>query len=125
CWSRVTIGKISFRLNDEDVYFDDTSPSIIDDVDNEVLLAELNSSVFNYILSFINPTVSYQIGDIKRCPKIIDIPDFKKKMIRSIVRNNIDLSKLDWDSFETSWDFGMHPFINSAIKSKKLEQRSR
>ncbi|MBJ8084627.1 MULTISPECIES: BREX-1 system adenine-specific DNA-methyltransferase PglX [Bacillus cereus group] len=122
CWSRVTIGKISFRLNDEDVYFDDTSPSIIDDVDNEVLLAELNSSVFNYILSFINPTVSYQIGDIKRCPKIIDIPDFKKKMIRSIVRNNIDLSKLDWDSFETSWDFGMHPFINSAIKSKKLEQ---
>lgn len=35
----------------------------------------------------------------------------KKNEIDSIVQQNIAISKIDWDSFETSWDFEVHPLL--------------
>ena len=35
----------------------------------------------------------------------------KKERVDKLVAENIELSKVDWDSFETSWDFERHPLI--------------
>ena len=35
-----------------------------------------------------------------------------KPRIDTIVTDNISLSRADWDSFETSWDFARHPLLN-------------
>ena len=58
----------------------------------------------------LSPTLNYQPGDIGKVPLVIaQNPD----TINSIVDDNIQLSRLDWDSFETSWDFKRHPILSS------------
>ena len=32
-------------------------------------------------------------------------------IVNEIVKENIELSKSDWDSFEASWDFKKHPLV--------------
>lgn len=71
-------------------------------------LAILNSKVVNHILSIINPTLSYQVGDICKIP-IPENADNEK--VINCARNNIRIEKDDWDAFETSWDFKKHPLV--------------
>ena len=61
------------------------------------------------MLDIINPTLHFLAKDIKSLPVIID--DEKKPTIDELVKENIALSKTDWDSFETSWDFEGHPLV--------------
>lgn len=71
-------------------------------------LGFLNSVVALFSLNVLNPTLNFTAGNIASLPLIISI---NKKIIDSIVNENIVLSKSDWDSFETSWDFTTHPLI--------------
>ena len=61
------------------------------------------------MLQIINPTLHFLAKDIKGLPIIID--EERIEDVDSLVKENIDLSKNDWDSFETSWDFEGHPLI--------------
>lgn len=67
----------------------------------------LNSNVSQFYLDFIAPTVDYKVGDIIQIPYIVG----QEEKITNIVKNNIDVSKNDWDAFETSWDFKKHPLL--------------
>ena len=62
------------------------------------------------IIKIINPSLSLQNGDMDKLPIIID--DQQKLEVDMYVKNNISICKEDWDSFETSWDYKKHPFIN-------------
>ena len=74
-------------------------------------LAYMNTKLFNYLLTFVCPTLDYKFGTIQKLPylKGNDKTD-------AICKENICKSKLDWDSFETSWDFTRHPFIKAITK---------
>ena len=61
------------------------------------------------VLQVIAPTINYQCGDIANIPVILD--NTHKPKIETLVEENISISKTDWDSFETSWDFEKHPFL--------------
>lgn len=115
CWSGITTYKASFRADDSNVYFDDVSPSIIFDDGNNTykyyLLALCNSKVVEAILNILNPTMHYQAGDVKQIPVILD--KARKIYVDHLVEENIVLSRADWDSFETSWDFVKHPLIRN------------
>lgn len=52
--------------------------------------------------------MNYELDHLKKIPIIITD---KKEYIDNIVKECIDLSKADWDSFETSWDFEEHPLV--------------
>ena len=52
-------------------------------------------------------TLNYQAGNIKSLPLCFD----RMNDVNSLAENNVELSKQDWDSFETSWDFESHPLI--------------
>jgi hypothetical protein len=54
--------------------------------------------------------MSFTNGDLERLPFVFD--GEKRKKIESYVKNNISISKNDWDSFETSWDFRRHPLVH-------------
>ena len=70
-------------------------------------LAFLNSKLATYLIDLLNPTLNITAGLIANLPiKIIDNTD-----IKNICQNNINVSKSDWDSFETSWDFKTHPLV--------------
>ncbi|MBK6446461.1 MAG: BREX-1 system adenine-specific DNA-methyltransferase PglX [Bacteroidetes bacterium] len=114
-WSGLTSGSPAFRLEENNVGFDDVNPSIISDTLYMNHLGFLNSNVAEIILQLLNPTLHYQIGDIKSVP-ILQADTFDD----SIVLNNIEISKEDWDSRETSWNFARNELVKYNAKALKL-----
>ena len=80
-------------------------------------LSLLNSKITSEILEITAPTMHFNIGNISEIPII-----YSKEMystICSIGKLNIYISKLDWDSFENSWDFIKHPLIKNISTLQK------
>ena len=73
------------------------------------ILGLLCSNVTKSILSMINPTMNTQSSDIRSIPIVID--HNRKENIDLLVDQNINMTKTDWDSFETSLDFKKHPLL--------------
>lgn len=110
-WSGISTGLPSFRYDLPNIYFDDVSPALIfADKENWHLLGLLNSKVVAQILSLIAPTIHFQAGDIK----VIPVKQEVEKTDLKLIIENVNLSKTDWDSFETSWDFRQHPLLQYA-----------
>lgn len=71
------------------------------------ILAFLNSCVSIYYLQILNPTTTFQVGNIGSLPFIFE----QVNRINFVTDINIRLSEIDWDSYETSWDFKKHPLV--------------
>lgn len=69
----------------------------------------VNSNVASTLFAFLNPSLNFLVGDLLRIPYSKDIKD--NENIISLAKSNTSVSKEDWDSFETSWDFKKHPLI--------------
>lgn len=115
-WSLVSSAKFGVRYYPQGFVFDIAGSSIfLDNRDEEkYILAYLASEVVFNILLITNPTINYQAGNIKCIPVPKDLP--RKEYIDNIVVKNIDLSQIDWDAFETSWNFRQHPLVRSVNK---------
>ncbi len=75
-------------------------------LENEVVLGFLASKQVRYFLKFLNPTIEYQTRDIGNLPfiqKVLEQTNSQK--ILKCVTKLIEISKSDWDAYETSWDF--------------------
>lgn len=109
-WSDVNSGIFSLRYRTYGSIHDVKGMSAFNDNNDKLLiiLGTVNAKIGNYIFKMINPTISLQIGNFVNFP-------FKESKINiiPIVKNNIDLSKLDWDAFETSWDFQRNPLLTT------------
>ncbi len=94
---------------------------IIEIKDSVGVLGYLNSKIFQYIYNaYFGKTSTFETGKIGSIPYIsIDTRD-----IEEIVLSNIKISKNDWDSFETSWDFKVHPLIKFLDKAKDFKLSS-
>lgn len=117
CWNLITSYKNGFRIKYHNHHYSSASPTIIslhEDHDKYVL-AFLNSIVSTYLLSMFNPTLNTTVGDVLRLPLVI-IDEFK---VDSIVNHSLKLSHEDWDSFETSFDFIVHPLLKKHASTIK------
>lgn len=65
------------------------------------------------MLKAISPTLNYEVGQIASLPVIMN--EEKKIDIINLTNNTINLSKFDWDSYETSWDFTVHPLVKNHV----------
>lgn len=109
-WSLITSSIISFRYRSKGFVFGDAGPAVFaKTIDQNVLLGLLNSNIMQNVSSIINPTINSSSGVIANFPVILD--DKNTENIKKLVSQNIIISTLDWDSFETSWDFAKHPLI--------------
>jgi hypothetical protein len=70
-----------------------------------------NSKVSKAFLEVIAPALKFEVGQVGRFPVIYD--PGQESSINEYVKTCIHLSKQDWDSFETSWNFIQHPLIRS------------
>jgi len=111
-WSDVTSGKYSSRYTPKGFIFDATGPSIFGE-DLYSLIGYLNSNVFNMLTKLTMPTIHYTNGQIAKLP----FPDIKNKKILKLSKNNIVISKQDWDAFETSWGFLKSPLLTQNTAS--------
>ena len=73
-----------------------------------ILQALGNSCVGIYLMTFLSPTLNFNVGDIANMPVLVNSD---QNIVIEIVEKLRLTSKLDWDSFETSWDFKKHPMI--------------
>lgn len=110
-WTLVGSGIFSARYFEEGFLLDTASNCIYYDKENLFLLALLNTKVCQNYLKLINPTINNSCGVIAKIPvkQINDVQILNKININ--VNQNIRISKDDWDSFETSWDFEQHPLL--------------
>ena len=116
-WTALTSSKNSFRYSFGGHTFDSNKgPLIVDNGEGILyyLLGFFNSPVAQNMMKVLNPTMSLQNGDMDKLPIIIDKE--KKIEIDKLVRENVDFSKQDWDSFETSRGFKINPLIGTGCK---------
>lgn len=73
------------------------------------LLSFLNSSIVALELEMLNPSTSFPPGTINSigCGDV----DINRGDVKEICSAAISQAMLDWDSFETSWDFKRHPLL--------------
>ena len=109
-WSALTSGEFSIRMFPEGAICADKGQGLFADEFTKIYsCALLNSKVVSLYLKMISPTLDYNCGYVKRIP-------FKERKehnynIKYLTLKNVDISKEDWDSFETSWDFQQHPLL--------------
>ena len=107
-WGLITSATPSFRIMPEGATYDKGGSTII--VDNEVFdfsLALLNSKLYVEIARVLNPTLNFQVKDVRSVPLILQ----GKETASELSIKCVELSKNDWDSYETSWDFQRHPLV--------------
>ena len=106
-WTLISSKSFSARAVPIGCLFDNNGSSVFpkdEDADHIILL--MNSKVASNLLGVLNPTAAFQVGDISRLPLI----RFDSKKLGVSL---IDISKFNWDSYETSWDFTVNPVIRT------------
>lgn len=107
-WTSITSSKNSMRIMCDGSLFSSASNAWFG-ANTLYVLAFMNSNVLQKYLHIINPTINANPGDIGKIPLILD--EIVKNDVEELTKYNITLSKTDWDSFETSWDFAEHPLV--------------
>ena len=109
-WSKISSGDPSFRSYPEGFTFGSAAKAIYLDpqVHTAYLLCVCNSSLAQSLLAAKSPTLSFLADDIGSLPMILGTPD------QSFIATEEKLtavSKSDWDSSETAWDFERNPLL--------------
>ena len=108
--SRITTGELSFRISNGGFVYESSTNDIYQTSNAYSLpwlLGYCNSKVVTFFLNLMNPTINIMPEDLRKLPCIRADSD----QITVMVNNNIESSKMDWDAYETSWDFKKSPLI--------------
>lgn len=113
-WSKITSNSTSFRFYDESFTFDSAGLGLFPKgtASYKVALAFLNSKISKLLISLLNPTLNVTPIIIKKLPFRLQLSNSEE--IEDSVDQCIAISRKDWDSFESSWDFQIHPLINKS-----------
>lgn len=102
-WSLISSARSAFRYKPFGFIFDVSGMSCFAKKNLLYLLALCNSPVADAFLMIFSPTINFQVGDIANIPVVIN--ERYLQQVEQIVQENINISKVDWDSNEVSWDF--------------------
>lgn len=110
-WSTLSSAKLSVRSFNQGFIFDSKgSCMFFDDInDKNYILAILNSKISEMFLKILSPTLDFNVGAIANIPIILNKSSMLK--IDKIIDELVLFSREDWDYYEKSWDFKVHPLI--------------
>lgn len=109
-WSKITSAKTSFRHKTQGQISSEAGMTIIAPHEYEsYILSFCNSCVAESILKIVSPTLNCELGDIGCLP--IHVRNESVPQINEYTLKCEDVSKKDWDSYETSWDFKRNPLV--------------
>ncbi len=107
-WSLISSSKFGIRYTSTGAIFDGNGSSMFATAGNIYeLLGFLTSKVAIDLLKILSPTMTFEIGQLSKLPYIL----VNLLSVQELVKSNIAVSRADWDSFETSWDFKRHPLV--------------
>ena len=109
-WTTISSGNFACRFSGDGFIYDTAGPffHVTDDRKLYMLLAFLDSKVANFYLKIMNPTINFPPGYIQAIPFS---KECQTEQIENLSKSCTDMSKNDWDAFETSWDFKKHPLV--------------
>ena len=125
-WSAISSGDLSVRYCKNGFLFDSKGAKGFAKQKENLnwILGLLNSKIAMQFLQFLSPTLDFKVGDIISIPFLFDAN--QKARIDEIVGSIVRMSQIEWDSFESSWDFVRHPLAPSArLKQDQLESQFR
>ena len=109
-WTGISSKALGIRYCPHGFVFLISGKAIVGEEDKLYYVLAFCCSIVAYeILKITSPTLSFEVGYISNLP--IKIDTIKKVIVDNLTKNNISLSKTDWDSYETSWDFKKHPLV--------------
>ena len=102
-WNLVSSHSAAFSIKHQEFIYSSGSPTIFNPffICDHYLLGFLNTKIAQSLLKLMNPTINTTAGDVLSLPYI----QSDSGEIESLVSQNISISRADWDSHETSWDF--------------------
>lgn len=109
-WSTISTSVISFRIKREQYFNSSSAPTIFGNANANLMasLGYLNSNAVKYLLDIFNPTASLIVADILKLPLI---SSWLTANVETNTYSNYIISRSDWDSYETSWDFQTNPLL--------------
>lgn len=120
-WSEITSSALRTRYITPNILSNNKAPiATVNDVKeiNQLLLLT-NNKVYKSLSLIINPSLTFPIGDFYKLP----YPELSTPYdIIKIGNNLINLSKVDWNSYETSWDFATFPLLQSEFRQPTLAE---
>lgn len=102
-WGDVSSGDFSMRYHDEKGLFEGRGPMAFAD-EYEYILGFMNSNIAKAFLKLFCPTLTYNVGDVVKVP-LSHIPSHIKEKIIINTKRIKELTKDDYNSYETSWKF--------------------
>lgn len=121
-WSSISSGAFSARYSPKGAMFDNGGSSLFCTTNLMLIGGLVNSTVAKKYFKLLAPTINYQPGDVGNIPLTNNIFDIEKNLTK-IINTNISISKLDWDSHETSWDFQYNELLNMDVQIPREELR--
>lgn len=111
-WTKISSSIICLRYKNTGLFFSDAAPGLFSDDEKLMyILGLMNTKYAMKIINLINPTLNFVPGTIASIPIFDGLPCISE--VKQLVKQNISLSKSDWDAFETSWDFTKHPLLRN------------
>ena len=100
-WSHTTSGSFAIRYLPKGFLFNVEAPTLYRLPNNYYFLGLLNTKITDLLFGLLNESMHYLVGDMIKLP----VKYLEKEIIDFIVQQNIMISKKEWNSRETSWDF--------------------
>ena len=105
-WTYISSGRFAARRSDNDSLYNNKGPACYSSEEQVItLLGAMNSSYAQIVLDITSPTLDYKPGGVGCTP----IPARPVANVNKLVLDCVAKAKVDWDAYETSWDFTRHP----------------
>ncbi|TQO36590.1 type II restriction/modification system DNA methylase subunit YeeA [Arenibacter algicola] len=111
-FSALSSASLSARYSESGFAFDSKGTMFFSDSNLKIVIAFLNSKVCSEMLKIVCPTLDFRFGTIQQLPLLV------KENID--IESPIAISKKEWNSRETSWDFNQNELIRT--KGQDLEE---
>lgn len=111
-WGRITSSKFSIRQSPNGFVPEHACGVMLSNenrLPNPIFLALYNSTVADTMLNLLAPTLNFTQGPVGRLPLSPDTKAAQK--IMDLANECTYLSRNDWDTQETSWDFKRNPLV--------------
>ncbi|MCM3128123.1 BREX-1 system adenine-specific DNA-methyltransferase PglX [Paenibacillus sp. MER 78] len=117
-WSDISTSNFGVRYTNQGYIFDVSGSMAFPSKENLYYISAFLCSKIAYeFLLILNPTMHFQTGNIADLPIILPEDPELRARINKISQLNIEIAKSDWDSYEMSWDFKMHPLLRGSYTS--------
>lgn len=125
-WTAISNRGLGFRYFPEGFLFDANGLGLFtfDDKDTLILLGLLNTKNAEFLIEIINSSMKFNAGDIAKLPIILPKSDEIQQKVKTMTQQNIAISKEEWDSRETSWDFKENGLLRFAREIASTSSRN-